>query len=389
MATGTASDYAALIKEYQTKQAGVKKWEELFLQPYQTAAEQVQTQTQYDISGAFANYKRAQLNTMQATQLGSGFKEQIASDLKSQYSSAYSQLRQEEAGALGEIQTSYLKTLAQQEENLMKQGEKFAALENKMFDFAGITQKQAESAYGAELGDEGTGLGYFEPAGDGTYNITERGMNFYDRLLNLGLSTGEKDSEGNEIYKSFRDYLLEQEETELFDFYTQNYDVIKQLTGGLKSGDVSYSKQDVMTKDILDWSSEYKDYIKATEFESIEKKHEYLSSVKNTIDDINSISNRPDATTSKTSENTSKIDTALNKILSNPKYTIAGNSAENNYTIDISMESLTDEEINQLEQNGFKSWTKYNLHKKDEHYLRFRGNPSNLKITLLNMLKQK
>ena len=326
---------------------------------------------------------------MQNVQLGTGFKEQIASDLASQYGSAYSQLRQEEYSKLGELQTSYLQTLAQQEEALTEQGERFAELENKMFEFAGITQKQAESAYGAKLGSEGTGLGYFEPTGDGTYNITERGINFYDKLLNLGIATGEKDEAGNEIYKSFRDYLLEQEETDLYDFYTQNYNIIKQLSGGLKSGDVSYSKQDAMAKDILDWGSEYKDYVKDTDFESVEKKHEYLSSVKNTVDNINSISNRPDATTSKNSKNTAKIDTALNEILSNPKYTIAGNSAENNYTIDISMESLTDEEINQLEQNGFKSWTKYNSHKKDEHYLRFRGNPSNLKITLLNMLKQK
>lgn len=283
MAVGTASDYAALLKEYQAKQAGVKKWEDIFLQPYQTAAEQVSTQTQYDISGAFAQYKKSQLSAMQNMQLGTGFKEQIASDLASQYGSAYSQLKQEEVSQLGQLQTSYLQTLAQQEEALIEQGEQFAELENKMFEFAGITRTQAESEYGAELGSEGTGLGYFENKGEGVYNITERGVDFYDELLNLGVATGEKDKEGNKIYKSFRDYLLEQEENELYDFYTQNSDIVKQLVGGLESGDVSYdsNERNIELKNIIDsFKTKYKEYYnEEKQFESSEVEKNYYKSM--------------------------------------------------------------------------------------------------------------
>ena len=87
-------------------------------------------------------------------------------------------------------------------------------------------------------------MGYFETTGDGEYKITERGVDFFDELLNKGIVSEDVDEKGNPVHTSFRDYLLEQDEQELYDFYTQNYDIIKQLVGGLESGDVSYSRDE-------------------------------------------------------------------------------------------------------------------------------------------------
>lgn len=271
MAVGTASDYAALLKEHQAKQAGVKKWEDIFLQPYQTAAEQVSTQTQYDISGAFAQYKKSQLNVMQNMQLGTGFKEQIASDLASQYGSAYSQLRQEEASQLGQLQTSYLQTLAQQEEALTEQGERFAEIESALYDYMGITDTSLlERAYGVD-----GGLGFFEMTEPGSYKITERGIDAFDKALNDYYNATEEDRG-----QLFTDYLAEQN-PELLDWYKQNSGLVRELVGGLEAGDVSYdeSERDIKWKDFMsDFKNKYSEYYDENrQFNSLEEEKQYYN----------------------------------------------------------------------------------------------------------------
>lgn len=178
-------------------------------------------------------------------QLGTGFKEQIASDLASQYSSAYSQLRQEESSKLGKLQTSYLQTLAQQEKALAEQGERFAEIESALYDYMGITDTSLlEQAYGAD-----GGLGFFEMTEPGSYKITERGIDAFDKALNDYYNATEKDRG-----QLFTDYLAEQN-PELLDWYKQNSGLVRELVGGLKAGDVSYSKEerayDIEINDLL------------------------------------------------------------------------------------------------------------------------------------------
>lgn len=280
MAVGTASDYVALQKERLAKQAGVKKWEDIFLQPYETASQQVQTQAAYDISGAFAQYKQSEMAAMRNTQLGSGFKEQIASDLAAQYGSAFSQIKQQEASNISQIQTSYLQTLAEQEETLMEEGKRFADIEAALYDYMGVDTRALDLAYGAE--ENGLkGLGWYEGG-----KITERGIDALDKALNDYYNATEKDRG-----QLFSEYLAEQN-PELYDWYKQNSGNVRELVAGISASDREYdsSERNIEKKDYLqELKTTYGQYLTFEEHNadiSIDDKISKYETVKQHIDKL-------------------------------------------------------------------------------------------------------
>ena len=261
----TASDYAEAVKQYNKDAQGVSDWERYFLQPtqqaFETAASQVQQQTQYDISGAYANYLKNQRNIAQQSQLGTGFKEQVSQQLRDQYSSAFEQAKTEEAQQLTELQSEYQDTLATNEEALLQQGEQLAALEQAIYNYAGVDTSKLG------LSVEQGGLGYYTTDESGVTTLTDRGKAFFDEQLNRIGESG----------KSFSDWLY-QTDSELYDFYTSNPDLAKQLIGGLEPGDVKFTDEERI-------KNEYNDYIKSdVEWDTPEEETDYLSEVKEVVD---------------------------------------------------------------------------------------------------------
>ena len=261
----TASDYAEAVKQYNKDAQGVSDWERYFLQPtqqaFETAASQVQQQTQYDISGAYANYLKNQRNIAQQSQLGTGFKEQVSQQLRDQYSSAFEQAKTEEAQQLTELQSEYQDILATNEEALLQQGEQLAALEQAIYNYAGVDTSKLG------LSVEQGGLGYYTTDESGVTTLTDRGKAFFDEQLN---TIGESGT-------SFSDWLY-RTNSDLYDFYTSNPDLAKQLIGGLKPGDVKFTDEERI-------KNEYKDYIQSDiDWETPEDESAYLEGVKDVVD---------------------------------------------------------------------------------------------------------
>jgi hypothetical protein len=385
MAVGTASDYAALLKEHQAKQAGVKKWEDIFLQPYQTAAEQVSTQTQYDISGAFAQYKKSQLSAMQNMQLGTGFKEQISSDLASQYGSAYSQLRQKEASKLGELQTSYLQTLAQQEEALTEQGERFAEIESALYDYMGITDTSLlEQAYGAD-----GGLGFFEMTEPGSYKITERGIDAFDKALNDYYNATEKDRG-----QLFTDYLAEQD-VELLDWYKQNSGLVRKLVGGLEAGDVSYdvSEREIEKNEaITDIRKYYSSYLSDKEYADVYEEYSDLTEIKNKVDYAKEIAHKNPEYIGNgfTSKRMDFIVDNMKNYYGVDDMNIVSDGKDKYYELQVKESDLTPEQLSKLKTDGYERRIVFGRSAYDKNYyiLYKRYKPKQMSDELLKTMKQ-
>lgn len=231
MAVGLVSDITKMLKEEQAKMAGVKKWEDIILSPAkalaEAEAEAVSTQTKYDISNAYANYKKSEMNVARNTRLGSGFKRQIASDLKSAYQQQYDIEKAEEYGAIADIESKYTtavqQQLAEKEKELSDYATNLSQIEDYMFKFAGIEASQENLEK----------LGYYAKAGDtNVFEITDLGRDVYDKILHTANTEG----------KLFSQYLAEQDK-DLYEFYTKNKGSFNKFMAGLDPTDVSYSSE--------------------------------------------------------------------------------------------------------------------------------------------------
>lgn len=247
----SSSDYAKLQKTANKNIEGVSQWEQYFLQPlqesFETAGKQITEQTNYDISGAYANYKKQQLNLLQNQALGTGFKEQAGTNLLSQYQTAFGEAKAEETSKLTTLAQQYQKSLAEEESRLLKRGQQFADIEKAIYDFRGVDMSKLED------------LGYYENI-DGAYQLTEAGKDLIDETLNLGIV-----SDDGKTVSRFSDYIYETK-PELYDFYTKNIEDIRELVGGLSRSDTAYSKEERyydlavsdVEKDLNEWQSRVK-----------------------------------------------------------------------------------------------------------------------------------
>lgn len=228
----TATDWSDYLKQHNKDISGVSDWKKYFLQPtqqyYQTQAQAVSAQTEYDISGAYQNYLRTQRNLMQNKQLASGFKEQLGEEAKAAYEGSYATAKTKEAASLYDVSKAYTEALAKEDERLLGMGEQLASFEEKLYEFANIDSAYATMAYGQEQKDEagnviGTGLGHYEMNPEtGEYTLSDRGKAFVQDLLYGETRAGSK---------SFESYLTDQEETELLSFYRQNQGLINEMFG--------------------------------------------------------------------------------------------------------------------------------------------------------------
>lgn len=236
--TATSSDYAELLKSRNKNQQGISMWEEYFLQPvqssFETAGKQISAQTNYDISGAYANYKKTQLNLLQNQALATGYKEQVGDELKSQYDTAFATAKVQESSRLQELNQEYQKVINAEENRLLEEGSKLANIEKSIFDFRNVSVDDLET------------LGYYETI-DGETRLTDRGRAFIDETLNSAILTGE----GKDATATWFSNYLRTTDEDLYDYYVQNLGTVRETIGGLSPTDMSYN--------ITEHSSVYKD----------------------------------------------------------------------------------------------------------------------------------
>lgn len=295
--TGTTADIVEAQKSARSSLYGGKKWEEYFLQPtqqyYQEAGEAVQQQTAYDISQAYANYKQQELALLQQQQLGTGFKEQQASALQSQYGQVYSGLKSTELQNLMTVESQYQSALAKEEERLTKQATQYKKLDQAVQDFFEAYKGKGKLFRDVQSFDE-----FFDVDETGSKVLNERGKLFYEYALRGGdIDVSEYTEEGELVDEeqgvqlaNFDEYLRERDE-DLYEAYLNDPQFAQQVIGGLEYGDYSFEDErteaEKISKDISiqeyrkekekDLSEKYDyDVALTPKFEDVEDKAKYL-----------------------------------------------------------------------------------------------------------------
>ena len=221
--TGTASDWANMFKEYSTTEGGISLWEQALTGLQQTAdiqAQAVQASADYDISQAYANYLQSQRQISQASNLGTGFKEQLESNLQSSYQSAFGQAETEEAQGLYDVAQTYQEGVTNLENQATEIGETLSGLSNRVFEYL-ETYGSAVPGY-----EKINWAGNLEEQGVYTRDennnlvLTEKGSNALSYALLNRLPIDETSS------ISFEEWLGNTYSDDL-ETYRQNYDILR------------------------------------------------------------------------------------------------------------------------------------------------------------------
>lgn len=231
--TALASQYAENLKNLNEDAEGVSQWERFFLQPlqqsYQTAQGQIEQQAGYDISQAYANYKQSQLNLLQNQQLTSGFKEQVASSLQSNYESTYNQARATELSNLVALQEEYNTDLAEENERLLGIGENLARLEEDIWGYTGAEDVLASGYYTME---------------DGNMVLTDLGRDVIQRVLYGTDNWTTTAKNGETTTQTGWAETLREADPDLYDWYSQNRGLVNTIIGGLDANTMDWTAED-------------------------------------------------------------------------------------------------------------------------------------------------
>lgn len=279
--SATASDYAEMVRERKKNIQGVSEWERMFLQPlqqqFETDVQQAKEKTSYDISGAFANYKKQQRNLMQNQTLSEGFKQQVAKDLQAAYGAEYASIAETGREKINSLTQSYLKNIQSGEASLQEQGAKLQKLEGALLDFANKSYSDLETS------------GYVTSDNASEYTLTEKGKDFFNEVLNTKYGTT-YDEKGNVINEGqwFGDYLSEQDR-ELYDFLVGNTALIDEvIAGGVAKDSANRTKATILERELEQKYGDYYNAIDMPEFKSQSARIAYLEKQRELADVFNS-----------------------------------------------------------------------------------------------------
>ena len=249
---GTTSDYTKLGKEYALQSQDKTLWEQFFTgltekydtlgeqttAAYEAGVEQTKQAYSYDISKAYANYKKQQLSLQMNQQLGEGFKQQVGSDLFNAYEETYSGLRREEASDIstlgGEYESAVLK-LGEAYSKEYAEGEKeFTKLGSQLRNYDKLIRE-----FGTHVGKEMPTNAYkttTDPeTGENIFELTDEGRLWYHDVLNATTSDA----------LTFDDWLLSEEfgsedvsyedRVALWETYGKNPDLFRRQVAGFTS----------------------------------------------------------------------------------------------------------------------------------------------------------
>lgn len=188
---GTLKDYTESLKQHIPEGQKISLWEQFLTgtsQQYQTLTQQAQDVYAYDISQAYANYKQQQLQLQMNQQLGEGFKQQVGSQLQSQYSSAFSDIKTQEATALGKIGEQYTADVLEGQKQFEQLGKQAQTLDKLFQEYANAGQssiKPTGDVYLTETDEFGRETRTLTDAGRlWYYDVFNRpDLNFQDWLL--------------------------------------------------------------------------------------------------------------------------------------------------------------------------------------------------------------
>ena len=268
MASYMDDEFKQLVYNYNQEAAGISSWKEYLEGLTKQQTSDIETATQqasYDISGAYANYKKAQLNLLQNQQLGAGFKEQLGSGLKSSYASAYGNVQSQLASNISNITGEYDKLRTEASKNIQESASYIDSINRALYEFGGKDISKRG------LGREAGGLGYYATDTEGTTRLTPYGKaELSDLLLNA--------QDG----KFFSDYLAETDK-KTYDWFMNNLDLAYGTIAGLEPGTRSFTTQD---RDIMIAAEDAErkfaslspeEYDRTKTFESEQARYDYYS----------------------------------------------------------------------------------------------------------------
>lgn len=230
---GTASDVYEMLKDEESVQNTISQIQEMF----GVREKQLEQKTSYDISSAYANYKKQQLSLMQNQKLASGFRNKIDDVMYNNYNTQYSNIGNEYASNVAELQQQKQTAIANINEAVYEQAENLNRLDELLLDYGQVTGEitdlsQIDKPYGAIYDDQTglTGLGFYEVDENGQRNLTDLGKDFYAKML-YGPNGGAK----------FVDWLTKKDE-KLGSFYKENQRLVNKYVAGLDEDVFDYSE---------------------------------------------------------------------------------------------------------------------------------------------------
>jgi hypothetical protein len=229
--------YTQQQKELNKNLRGVSEWEEYFLQPlretYETGVGQIQAASNYDISSAYANYKKQQLQLAQQNAFSEGVMKKLEKQLESEYASNVYSTQTTAAENLATLQSEIDKKYTENQEALEARSQIASDLTAAVAEYLGYSDEQLLSGIGVNIGTEEEPL-----YGKGWYSLDEEGNRVQtavsiDELSKVLLSS---DFANN----------LKETNPKLYEQYIENPALFNQLLGVDKNR---------ATYDMFDWSS--------------------------------------------------------------------------------------------------------------------------------------
>lgn len=239
---GTASDVYEMLKDEESTQNTISQIQNMF----GIQEKQLEQKTAYDISSAYANYKKQQLSLMQNQKLASGFKNKLDDVMYNDYTTQYANIGNEHALNTAKLQQQKQTAIADINEAVYQQAENLNRLDELLLNYGQFTGEitdlsQIDKPYGAIYDDQTglTGLGFYEVDENGQRNLTDLGKEFYAKML-YGPNGGAK----------FVDWLTKKDE-ELASFYKENQRLVNKYIAGLDEDVFDYSEDVVKSANTL------------------------------------------------------------------------------------------------------------------------------------------
>jgi len=242
------SGYAEYLKQYKNTNDGISYWESLLMAPtkqYESSLKQATATRDYDISGAYANWKQNQLKLMQSSRLGTGVKSEIGSSLQSAYENQYAQAQQQYLSNVYSAYSDYLKGVNTAEEEIQAKAQQLANVtpmalqyyaEKHSLDYSDFNK----AFYSKE--DQGYGI-YDYNSETGSYSLSDYGKQVFDEIFGQEVSYINKKT--GEWEYNFVDWLGQQEGfEEAAKLYKSNPKLFASAIGGERSGDLAYTDEE-------------------------------------------------------------------------------------------------------------------------------------------------
>lgn len=258
--TGSASDWTNMLKEYKTNQSNISLWEQALLGLQETAkiqSQSLEASTDYDISQAYANYKKNQQQLQMKSNLGSGFKEQLQSNLQSAYQNTFAQSNLEKAQGLYNINQEYQENVSNVSDQFTQMGETLSGLSNRVFEYLGQYGSYIPGYENIDWSGNLQQQGIYQLDDTGNLVLTQKGQNALSYAMLNRVSVPDTNTT-----MSFEEWLGNSYGDELDNF--RNYADVLRSGFGIESGTTQLdmdkyneTKQNLAMEDISGRAEQY------------------------------------------------------------------------------------------------------------------------------------